>query len=503
MIESEAHELLARLRSRWRETRDPELAETYELLLREFQAPPLAGRNPAERAQSWLERAQRHAGDPRELPVLLAEPWTPEVDELERLRFLDAWSPDPLLATALHRRLRIAWVPAAMPTTREVRHRTLALFFKQRDPRFDQDVHTRPSLGPQSQEELERLAPRARLRRAHEARTAELLAAVHASPDRDEPRLVYADWLAAHGDPRGEFIVLQLQRARSGGEVTAREHELLERHEFEWAGDIHPALGLGARTFERGFLSAASVEVPNLEGEIVTAREWSTLRTLDGHVSDELARSGPFDHLRELYGYLQLEQFVALRADNRLAAVECYECSLADPNLPLDVPLGLKALLVRRALDPTLLALAESAAITGLEQLGVYYNSGPTAAADHRERRSVRHRFELLRGRLPSHVRSLRLLDDATARASRPCGWVLTFERDELEVFSQLRVDWWQPAHNRRGGESVTQLIEVLDELGLGGLRRLTLGSFEDAARGLAVERLEDLAKRFGIEASS
>jgi uncharacterized protein (TIGR02996 family) len=33
-------------------------------------------------------------------------------------------------------------------------------------------------------------------------------------PDDDTPRLVLADWLEEHGDPRGEFVRVQCQLAR-------------------------------------------------------------------------------------------------------------------------------------------------------------------------------------------------------------------------------------------------------------------------------------------------
>ena len=39
------------------------------------------------------------------------------------------------------------------------------------------------------------------------------LAAICANPDDDAPRLVYADWLDEHGDPRGEFIRVQVELA--------------------------------------------------------------------------------------------------------------------------------------------------------------------------------------------------------------------------------------------------------------------------------------------------
>ena len=42
---------------------------------------------------------------------------------------------------------------------------------------------------------------------------AELLAAIHADPRDDAPRLVYADWLLERGDVRGELIVLHTMRS--------------------------------------------------------------------------------------------------------------------------------------------------------------------------------------------------------------------------------------------------------------------------------------------------
>lgn len=514
-------ELAERLREAWRATHDPGLADNYELLLREFAAAPLVGREPAERARSWVERAERHPGDPLQLPVLLAEPWTPEVDELERLDLLAAWSPDPLLAATLAQRLRVAWLPLSVAEARAIWRGMIDLLEQQRDRRqieLLKWLHHLPFLPKETERASQRLTTvrptwlgldqhaaaakldrRANVRREYETRSAELLAAVYADPDRDEPRLVYADWLSAHGDPRGELITLQINRTHTGTPASARERDLLSAHGAAWAGAINPVLGFGeARTFERGFLSRASVEVPNLEGDIVERDEWSTLRTLDGHVSEALAGRSALDHLRELYGFLQLERFVALRAANRLAAVEVYECSLADPNLPLEIPLGLRTLLVRRALDDALLRLCESPAITGLEQLGVYYGSTDTAAADHRERRSARHRFELLRGRLPAHVQRLQLLDDRTARASRPAGWALTFSRDELDVFSHLRLDWQQPANHLHGTDAVAQLLDVLESIGLESLRQLTLGDFDDPSRGRALARLEELADATG-----
>lgn len=45
----------------------------------------------------------------------------------------------------------------------------------------------------------------------------DLLAAMREAPERDEPKLVYADWLLANGDVRGELIVLDHQDRTTGG----------------------------------------------------------------------------------------------------------------------------------------------------------------------------------------------------------------------------------------------------------------------------------------------
>ncbi len=66
----------------------------------------------------------------------------------------------------------------------------------------------------------------------------ELYARIVASPEDDAPRVAYADWLVARGDPRGEYIQCELAIARRGltavrDEVDARAHALFAAHEKE------------------------------------------------------------------------------------------------------------------------------------------------------------------------------------------------------------------------------------------------------------------------------
>lgn len=83
-----------------------------------------------------------------------------------------------------------------------------------------------------------------------------LLAQILERPEDDQLREVYADALSDAGDPRGEFIQIQLALARTEDErLRAREEELLALHGAQWAG------GLAAPVFERGFLEGASISV--------------------------------------------------------------------------------------------------------------------------------------------------------------------------------------------------------------------------------------------------
>jgi len=66
----------------------------------------------------------------------------------------------------------------------------------------------------------------------------ELLEGIWAEPDRDDVRLVYADWLQQQGDPRGEFIMLQMERESRPLSLaeSAREFRLLRDHSEAWLG---------------------------------------------------------------------------------------------------------------------------------------------------------------------------------------------------------------------------------------------------------------------------
>jgi uncharacterized protein (TIGR02996 family) len=110
------------------------------------------------------------------------------------------------------------------------------------------------------------------------------LQAILENLDDDFPRLVLADWLEEHDDPRGEFIHIQCRLARMDAddaqrdEMEAREGELLRLHQDEWLGTIRPLLS--GWTFRRGFLDAMSVRAAVYLAEAEIPRP-ATVRTFE------------------------------------------------------------------------------------------------------------------------------------------------------------------------------------------------------------------------------
>lgn len=91
-------------------------------------------------------------------------------------------------------------------------------------------------------------------KKAATANDDELLAAVYAAPHDDGPRQVYADALTERGDERGEFISLQLARARGEATVAQRVREAVlasdRKRLSAWA---LPLSAGGDVQFARGF----------------------------------------------------------------------------------------------------------------------------------------------------------------------------------------------------------------------------------------------------------
>jgi hypothetical protein len=74
-------------------------------------------------------------------------------------------------------------------------------------------------------------------------------------------RLVLADSLLEHGDPRGQFIGLQMRVARD--EATPEQHALanalLKKHRSVWLGPLRPWVDATSVEFSRGYLAHATL----------------------------------------------------------------------------------------------------------------------------------------------------------------------------------------------------------------------------------------------------
>jgi uncharacterized protein (TIGR02996 family) len=87
------------------------------------------------------------------------------------------------------------------------------------------------------------------------------LRSIQETPEDDAPRLVYADWLDDHSNPkRADFIRNQCRLERTPRdapqwrELRSREAELLKRHKSEWLGPWDSRSN--DATFRRGFLDS-------------------------------------------------------------------------------------------------------------------------------------------------------------------------------------------------------------------------------------------------------
>ncbi|PRP95494.1 WD domain, G-beta repeat [Enhygromyxa salina] len=130
--------------------------------------------------------------------------------------------------------------------------------------------------------ELAAAPPAALVRGDTPSLESELLAKVYANPDALEHRLVCADALLSQGDPRGEFIQLQLARQEHGGRPSKRERQLLAAHELSWLGDLGGVIERKSVRFEGGFPVYGEVLFESATQRAVIGNEaWATFREVD------------------------------------------------------------------------------------------------------------------------------------------------------------------------------------------------------------------------------
>lgn len=258
------------------------------------------------------------------------------------------------------------------------------------------------------------------------------LQAIHANPDDDAPRLMYADWLTERGDVRGEFIRLQCELARlpehdvRRGEWLQRANHLLQRYGQGWREALPRLDGVTWTGFERGFVARvttasvraylrhaeaifAAVPTPEVRFPVFTSdtlRELAAspqsghLRTLEVHSPfigpDDvriLAESPHWTHLRSLslssprIGHEAAAAFAASLLWQKLERLDLARCNLGDTAVIALVETQRHSTLVELNLAYNRLsgigatALAE-AAPSGLQRLNLDFNAVDALGAE-------------------------------------------------------------------------------------------------------------------------
>ena len=319
--------MLERLLAAWRETHDPALEEPIARLgdLIARQRPAIAAKTKRELEVCWHAIAERR--DPADLDRLLDTPWPKREAQVEaRLHALLQWPPDPRFGPKLLR-LRghyldraldgpIGAVLALSPSAK-----LEALLEGYNEHRFGRARAalaqvTRTKCDPTLLEHVPGI----------EAPRVDLEAASLANPDDLALRRVLADQLQEAGDPRGEFIALQLAIADGSADKRAqpRLDALLAANIDRWIEPLPNVQPTSCR-FDRGFLVAFT---STARGRVLDASierpEWRVVEelTIDGRDADvaallrrmprlrmlvtrdevlaRLAREGPFPAIRAL-----------------------------------------------------------------------------------------------------------------------------------------------------------------------------------------------------------
>jgi uncharacterized protein (TIGR02996 family) len=119
----------------------------------------------------------------------------------------------------------------------------------------------------------------------------DMLQAIYDHPDDDQARAIYADMLLEAGDPRGEFISLQLRGDRKSAGQAKR---LLKEHEETWLGPLASGASKLGRSWNRGFLDSFGImsEVPHHKS-LATVRELTLngSRVMDAFLSAPALRN--------------------------------------------------------------------------------------------------------------------------------------------------------------------------------------------------------------------
>lgn len=332
--------MIEELLALWQETRSDEVASL--IAQTSVARPPITGTSQRALHAAWLAVAA--ANDPLDLDRLLATLVNGNLTQAtERLHHLATRPPDPRIAASLE--ALIANPPSAPfvkgtsiglwnlvfallasiadPRTRTIHERIPWLAHDRATSPFDvgtlrsrtisgiakvaQAIPPPPVLTPAQHARIAELAARTTPRPVD--RGAELLARIYDQPSDLDARSVYADWLTSQGDPRGEFIALQLARPLPTTRpwqwyerhVSTREERLLRTHEKSWIGRL--GAFLDHVRFERGFPAWAFLAT-EIDVATIALPEAATLAHLsarrDDFATGRRLASRPFHGLTSL-----------------------------------------------------------------------------------------------------------------------------------------------------------------------------------------------------------
>ncbi len=145
--------------------------------------------------------------------------------------------------------------------------------------------------------------------REHEA----FLDAIRANPDDEAPRLVYADWLEDHGDPRADYLRTEVQWAKKPkASLEKKLHLLAEDLDPVWVARVSRLTRISLdspRWLKFTTDGTPPSEVPRLLGEIQHRGEF-------GQAWEKL-HGGPILHQGTVYTstFAALPHLVALAAE--------------------------------------------------------------------------------------------------------------------------------------------------------------------------------------------
>ncbi|MSP56039.1 MAG: TIGR02996 domain-containing protein [Myxococcales bacterium] len=463
---------VAHLAEVWSATRDPDVAR---IVVGQCGAEVDLPRGPPEaREERW---ATVWGANPLARSALAKVPW-PSVWRLALLRVeAMAKHPDPRVGDVLLGLEGHCQSSTAFPLWRRVArvlgdqggvpHMTFARGLEHRVPAGPPSYRALLANGPPAAVELEPEASAlvATLdRRLGRPRggpdLAPLLAEVYAHPDDDDVRLVYADALAAEGDPRGEFIQLQVASAERSSRglpastpVEQRISALLRQHGEGWVEGTGVGLLKEGRVFQRGFLVAG---IWNDVGDSVPHPAWRLVE----EVRVGRGRSSPLSaifraalpRLQRLYGvdHIRLPDLLATRYPEQLTHLGYVPAADALPP-PHRFP-----------------------AVTELHVGLVVHWLGPFPGGTVMSLRTLRAWEKVQRWVLHHHQYGLRLQETWCAppqvtsvvhchwngRFGAPEGWVTTLKRPDDGAMRFVHIRWGGGSHR-----TLNELASILSEM--------------------------------------